>query len=63
MRDNDYLAAGAFSAADVYLTASLGFGMQFGLVPKLAAFERYVGKHAARPACVRAREIDDGPPV
>jgi len=60
LKDSDHLAGGAFTAADLYLAANLGFGMQFGLVPKLAAFERYVGKHAARPASIRAREIDAG---
>ncbi len=59
LKDRDYLAGGRFSAADVFVAAGLGFGMQFGLIPKLPAFERYVGKHMARPAAVRAREIDD----
>ena len=60
LKDSDYLAGGRFSAADVFTAAGLGFGMQFGLLPKLASFERYVGKHSSRPAAVRAREIDDG---
>jgi glutathione S-transferase len=60
LKDSDYLAGGRFSAADVFTAAGLGFGMQFGLLPKLPSFERYVGKHASRPAAVRAREIDDG---
>ena len=60
LKDRDYLAGGRFSAADVFTAAGLGFGMQFGLLPKLPSFERYVGKHASRPAAVRAREIDDG---
>ncbi|MFI4964081.1 MAG: glutathione S-transferase family protein [Caulobacterales bacterium] len=59
LKDRDYLAGGRFSAADVFAAAGLGFGMQFGMLPKLPAFERYVGKHFARPAAVRAREIDD----
>jgi glutathione S-transferase len=60
LQDRDYLAGGKFTAADVFTAAGLGFGMQFGLLPKLPSFERYVGKHSARPAAVRAREIDDG---
>jgi glutathione S-transferase len=60
LKDRDELAGGKFSAADVFVAAGLGFGMQFGMLPKLPSFERYVGKHSSRPAAVRAREIDDG---
>jgi glutathione S-transferase len=48
-----------FSAADVYLGSSLGWGMQFGAIEKRPAFEAYVGRLQARPAAIRAREIDD----
>ena len=56
----DYLAGGAFSAADLYLGAQLGWGMRFGTVPKRPAFEAYVAKLNARPAYVRAQAIDAG---
>jgi glutathione S-transferase len=55
----DYLVGGKFSAADLYLASQFGFGMQFGMVEKRAAFEKYVGTLARRPAAVRAVEIDD----
>ncbi|GJE71448.1 glutathione S-transferase family protein [Methylorubrum podarium] len=55
----EYVAGGRFSAADLYLAAHLGWGMQFGTIPKRPAFETYAGRHLARPAAVRAREIDD----
>ncbi|PXW63002.1 glutathione S-transferase family protein [Methylobacterium sp. B4] len=54
-----FVAGDRFGAADLYLAAHLGWGMQFGTIPKRPAFEAYAGRHAARPAAVRAREIDD----
>ena len=55
----EFVAGDRFGAADLYLAAHLGWGMQFGTIPKRPAFEAYAGRHAARPAAVRAREIDD----
>jgi glutathione S-transferase len=54
-----YLLGNRFSAADLYLGAQIGWGMQFGTIEKRPAFEVYVGRIASRPAAVRAREIDD----
>jgi glutathione S-transferase len=48
-----------FSAADVYLGSAIGFGMMFGAIEKRPAFERYWARLSARPAAIRAREIDD----
>jgi glutathione S-transferase len=59
LSSGDYIAGGKFSAADVYVCSQLGWGMQFGSIEKRPAFEAYVGRHQARPAAVRAREIDD----
>jgi len=56
---NDYLVGDTFSAADLYLGAHIGWGMQFGSMPKRPAFEAYFARLAARPAAVRANEIDD----
>jgi glutathione S-transferase len=55
----DFIAGDKFSAADVYVASQLGWGMQFGSIEKRPAFEAYVARHQARPAAVRAREIDD----
>ncbi|MDE2254108.1 MAG: glutathione S-transferase family protein [Betaproteobacteria bacterium] len=55
----DYLLGEQFSAADVYLGSHLGFGMQFGTIERRPAFEAYWAKVSARPAAVRARQIDD----
>ncbi|AWI90687.1 glutathione S-transferase [Methylobacterium sp. DM1] len=57
--DTAFVAGDRFSAADLYLAAHLGWGMQFGTIPKRSAFEAYVGPHFARPAAKRARDIDD----
>jgi glutathione S-transferase len=55
----DYLAGGKFSAADVYLGAHLGWGMQMGSLEKRPAFERYWDRLAARPGWTRAGDIDN----
>ena len=57
--DTEYLAGGRFSAADLYVGSHLGWGMQFGTIPKRPAFEAYAGRLYGRPAAVRARQIDD----
>jgi len=54
-----YLCGDHFTAADLYVGSQLGFGMQFGILEKRPAFEAYVARLHARPAAVRAREIDD----
>ncbi len=57
--DKDYLVGDTFTAADLYLGSHLGWGMEFGTIEKRPAFQRYAEKLRARPAAVRAREIDD----
>ena len=54
-----YLVGDAFTAADLYVGSHLGFGLQFGMIAKRPAFERYVAQLQARPAAVRAKQIDD----
>ena len=56
----DYLVGDAFTAADLYLGAQIGWGLQFGTIDKRPAFEAYTGRLLSRPAAVRAREVDDG---
>jgi glutathione S-transferase len=55
----DWLAGDRFSAADLYLGAHLGWAMQFGMIEKRPAFERYYQRIAERPAIRRANEIDE----
>jgi glutathione S-transferase len=54
-----YLIGDNFTAADVYVGSAIGFGMMFGSMEKRPAFEKYWQKISARPACVRAKELDD----
>jgi glutathione S-transferase len=55
----DYLTGDKFTAADLYLGAHLGWGMEFGTIERRPAFQRYWERLAARPAGIRAKEIDD----
>jgi glutathione S-transferase len=55
----DYLVGDSFTAADLYVGSALGFGMMFGTIEKRPAFERYWQRVSARPACRRAKELDD----
>ena len=57
--EGDYLIGDRFTAADVYLGAQIGWGMQLGSMEKRPAFERYWQRIAARPAAQRAKAIDD----
>ena len=56
---SEYLVGDSFTAADVYLGSSIGFGMQFGTIDRRPAFEQYWQRLSARPAALRAKEIDD----
>lgn len=56
---SDYLTGDRFTAADLFVGSMLSWTMGFGIVEKRPAFERYVERCTARPAAVRAREIDD----
>jgi len=59
VKDRPYLVGDAFTAADIYLGAHLGWGMQFGTIEKRPAFEIYYERLKARPAAIRATGIDD----
>jgi glutathione S-transferase len=54
----DYLVGNSFTAADLYVGAQIGFGMQFGTIEKRPDFVRYWQHLAERPAARRATEID-----
>jgi glutathione S-transferase len=56
---HEYLVGDHFSAADVYVGSHIGWGMRFGTIEKRPAFERYFERLSARPAAIRARQIDD----
>ncbi|MBA2921185.1 glutathione S-transferase [Sphingomonas sp. MAH-20] len=56
---NEYIAGGKFSAADVFVGSHIGWGTQFGTLPKRPNFDAYLARIMGRPAAVKAREIDD----
>jgi glutathione S-transferase len=56
---SEYLAGDRFTAADVYLGSQIGWGLLFGTMEKRPAFQTYFDRISARPAALRAREIDD----
>ncbi|GHC74595.1 glutathione S-transferase family protein [Limoniibacter endophyticus] len=59
LKGKDYIAAGRFTAADVYVGSHIGWGLQFGTLEKRAEFQRYLGGLAKRPAFQRATQLDD----
>lgn len=54
-----YVTGDTFSAADVYVGSNVGFGLQFGTLPKRAEFEDYFARVSQRPAKLRADELDN----
>lgn len=55
----DYVAGDRFSAADVYVGSSLGWAMRFGMIAEAPELAAYVARVTERPACLRARALDD----
>ncbi len=55
----NYLVGESFTAADLLLSSQLGFGMMFGTIAKRPVFEQYWQRISGRPACLRAKELDD----
>ena len=53
-----YVCGDAFTAADVYLGAQVGWGLNFNLIPKLDPFVAYKTRVEKRPAWRRAKDID-----
>jgi glutathione S-transferase len=54
-----WLAADHFTAADLYVGAHLGWGLQFGSIPKRDSFAAFVERVQAREAAQRANALDD----
>jgi glutathione S-transferase len=54
-----YLLGETFSALDVYLGSQIAWGLMFGTMETRPGFADYVARISARPAAIRAREIDD----
>ncbi|HEY8571892.1 glutathione S-transferase family protein [Phenylobacterium sp.] len=54
-----WLTGDQFTAADLYVGSHLGWGLQFGTIPKRPAFEAFAARCQARPAAQRANQLDD----
>ncbi|MBO9621160.1 MAG: glutathione S-transferase family protein [Sphingomonas sp.] len=59
VRAHPYIAGDRFTAADVYVGSAIGWGTQFGTLPKRDAFLDYFARLTARQAYQRATEKDD----
>lgn len=55
---NPWLAGAEFSAADVYAGSQIDWPMQFGMLEPTPALTDYVERLRARPAYIRAKQID-----
>jgi len=55
----EYLAGDRFSAADLYVGAQLGWGMQFGTIPARDSLNAYAERVRARDAYQAGKAIDN----
>ncbi len=55
----EHIAGDAFSAADVYVGAQIGWGLRFGTIGERPAFRAYWERIGARAAYLRATALDD----
>ena len=53
-----FIAGDTFTAADVYVGSQIDWGLQFGSLPALPAFEAYAKALREREAYTRAKAID-----
>lgn len=56
---NAYIAADHFTAADVYVGAHIGWGMQFGSIEERSPFTEYWSRVSDRDGYRRATELDN----
>jgi len=54
-----YIAGDRFTAADVYVGSTVGWGISFGTLPKRDAFQAYHDRLVGRDAYKRANDIDN----
>lgn len=57
--EGPWILGDRFSAADVYVGSQINWGLMFKTIPDRPAFVAYAERLRARPAYVRATEIDD----
>jgi len=59
LKAKEYIVGEQFTAADVYLGSHVGWGMEFGTMPKLPEFENYTTRVFDRDAYRRANDLDN----
>jgi glutathione S-transferase len=59
LAQNDYIADGRFTAADVYIGAQVGWGLQFGTIPANDVLAAYHARLKDRPARLAADAKDN----
>ena len=59
VKAHDYIAGDRFTAADVYVGSAVGWGTQFGTLPRRDAFAAYWDRLTAREAYKRANDLDN----
>ena len=58
LQGQEFLCAGRFTAADLYMASWVGWGMQSGDLPRRGVFAEYAERHLQRPAALRAAQLD-----
>ncbi len=58
LANRDYVCGERFTMADVYIGSQVGWGVEFGTLPKRPEFDAYTARVQARPAYREAKEID-----
>ncbi|MGV8936777.1 MAG: glutathione S-transferase family protein [Allorhizobium sp.] len=56
---NPFIAGKSFTAADIYVSSLIGWGMQSGAIEDRAAFADYLARTTDRPAFRRAAGLDN----
>jgi glutathione S-transferase len=59
VRAHSFVCGKQFTAADVYVGSAVLWGLQFGTIPSLPAFEGYAARLRERPAYQRTEEINN----
>ncbi|MEM1080927.1 MAG: glutathione S-transferase family protein [Pseudomonadota bacterium] len=59
LSQHEFITGNQFSAADVYVGAQVGWGLQFETLEARPAFVQYFERVKARPAFARATALDD----
>ena len=57
LKERDYVCGKAFTAADIYVGSTVGWGINFGTLPKLPAFLAYNERMISRPAHQRVQKL------